>query len=429
VTAAHRRPEIGRLSARVALNATALVAAVYLVVAVAVVAYVTGSLTTQVDARLMRTLDHFATGDLPGPGPIRSPDEGPLGPTRAFWLISADGTVITDQPDLPLPIEDVNVTEPTTVSIEGVEIRLAGGTRGVDHLIVGESLDGVNDARITVIIGELLIAPILLLVVFVGSVLIGRRVATPIERARQRQLDFTADASHELRTPLSVIEANASLALAADREAAWYRRSFEKVDHEAKRMHHLLDDLLWLARFDAMQRPAHPEPVDLGVLAEQTADRFAPVAEAKALSLDVRADPAGAIVAAPPEWLDRLLGVLIDNACKYSPDGGRVSVTVAKEGGRVVLAVDDSGPGIPEDERDRIFDRFHRGSEGAHGAGLGLSIADAIVRATGGRWHVSTSPLGGARMSVSWPRGGPGPGRETVHAPGRATTASEPPID
>jgi signal transduction histidine kinase len=79
-------------------------------------------------------------------------------------------------------------------------------------------------------------------------------------------------------------------------------------------------------------------------------------------------------------------------------------VSVGSDGGRIALTVDDSGPGIPDDERPRIFDRFHRANDVGGGAGLGLAIADAIVRATGGRWKIGSAPSGGARMSVSWPR-------------------------
>jgi signal transduction histidine kinase len=405
------RPEIRRISRRVAINATLLVAAAYLLVSVGVVAYVTGSLTSQVDSRLVDTLRHLEQGQLPREGDHVSRPGEVLGPTRAFWATGPDGTVITDQPTLALPPNYRTATTPTTVNIAGTETRIAGESVGSSHLVVGESLQPVNDARNTIILGELLIAPILLLAVFFGAIAIGRRVATPIEAARQRQLDFTADASHELRTPLSVIEANASLALAQPRDEAWYRRAFGHVDAESKRMRTLLEDLLWLARFDATQRQADAEPVDLGVLAEQTADRFGPVAEAKRVSLAVRADAEGSVIAAPPDWLDRLLGVLLDNACKYSPQGGAVSVDVSSDANRVVLTVDDSGPGIPEAERERIFDRFHRAASGPAGAGLGLAIADAIVRATGGRWQVGSSASGGARMAVTWPRVGPGGGR------------------
>ena len=239
---------------------------------------------------------------------------------------------------------------------------------------------------------------------FLGAVAIGRRVAAPIEASRQRQLDFTADASHELRTPLAVIEAHTSLALAHDRDVGWYRSAFGRVDHESKRMRRMLEDLLWLARFDASKRAPNTEPVDLAVMAAQTVDRFGAIAETRHLEIGLVAPPDGAVIAAPPEWLDRLLGVLLDNACKYAPEGGRVQVTVTADSSRVALIVDDSGPGIAETERTRIFDRFHRASDSQGGAGLGLAIADAIVRATGGRWKVANAPAGGARMGITWSR-------------------------
>jgi signal transduction histidine kinase len=248
------------------------------------------------------------------------------------------------------------------------------------------------------------IAPVLIAVVFLGAVMIGRRVAAPIEAARRRQLEFTADASHELRTPLSVIEAHTSLALAADRSPEWYRRAFEKIEPEGRRMRHLLDDLLWLARFDASRGAPNAEPVDVATLAAQAVDRFGPVAEARHLNLAVESAPGAHVVNVPPEWLDRLLGVLLDNAVRYSPEGGSVTVRVEPDAARVRLVVDDSGPGIAPDARDRIFDRFHRASEKPGGAGLGLAIGDAIVRATNGRWRIGTSPQGGASMSVTWPR-------------------------
>jgi signal transduction histidine kinase len=109
-------------------------------------------------------------------------------------------------------------------------------------------------------------------------------------------------------------------------------------------------------------------------------------------------------VTAPPDWLDRLLGVLLDNACRYSPEGGSVRVVVDGDGGRASVTVDDAGPGIDPEQRSRIFDRFHRATDQPGGAGLGLSIADAIVRATGGRWKIGSSASGGASMSVSWAR-------------------------
>ncbi len=400
-----RGQNIGRLVTRVALTATAVVGLAYLLVAIGVVAIVTNDLTAEVDRRLTQSLEHI-TGEPPQPArAFPAPPRDPrFGPTLLVWSVRADGIVASDpdNPELPAPYQ--RVAGPTTVTIDGTEWRIDGRRVGDGYLIVGQTLDQVSRARSTIVLAELIIAPILLGIVFLGAVVIGRRVATPIELARRRQLEFTADASHELRTPLSVIEAQTSLALVQERTTTWYRAAFERVDRESKRMRRLVDDLLWLARFDATQAPGHAEPVDLGVLATQAADRFGVIANARYLRLEVRTPPEGAIVSGPPEWLDRLLGVLLDNACKYAPPGGVVEVTVGNEGQRVRLTVDDSGPGIPEAERERIFDRFHRATEASGGAGLGLAIADAVVRATGGRWHVGASPAGGARMAVSWPR-------------------------
>jgi len=408
-----RPQEVRRQSIRVALTATSIVAIVYFIVAVAVVAIVGRNLTAQIDASLSDALHRSLSQPFPGGGGgggggggyFEPPDSNrPGGLPFLTWTIQPNGTVYAPPSNPTLPAAYATVTDPQTATIGGIDMRIAGAAAGDDHVVVAQNLDSVSQAQSTLILAELLIGPILLLVVFVGAVAIGRRVAAPIERASRRQLEFTADASHELRTPLSVIEAHTSLALAQERSGTWYRGAFERVDLESKRMRRLLDDLLWLARFDATSTPANVEPVDLGVLASQTADRFGVVAEARNLHLDVRVPADNLVINAPPEWLDRLLGVLLDNACKYSPEGGTVTVSVVPERTRIGLVVDDTGPGIPEDERARIFDRFHRASDQGSGAGLGLAIADAIVRATSGRWRVEAAPGGGARMAVSWER-------------------------
>jgi signal transduction histidine kinase len=406
-------PALGvrRQAIRVALGATLVVAIAYLVVSVAVVTVVTRDLTNQMDLRLADALRHVPAGRDPDEPFERPPGDRPFGPPTLIWAVTPDGTVLADAQTPALPAAYESVEGPVTATVGGTELRIQGGAVGDLYVIVGQSLESVSDARSTIVLAEILIAPVLLVVVFLGAVAIGRRVAAPIEAARRRQLDFTADASHELRTPLSVIEANTSLALAEDRDEAWYRSAFARVDHESKRMRRLLEDMLWLARFDAAKAPIGREPVDLGVLAAQTADRFAAIAETRGLRLTVHVPDGPTTVAAPPELLDRLLGVLLDNACKYVPEGGLVDLGVSREGSRVAVTVDDSGPGIPVKDRERIFDRFHRTAAGAGstpvspaGAGLGLAIADAIVRATGGRWQLGTAPAGGARFSVSWPR-------------------------
>ena len=410
-------PSVRALSIRVALMATAIVGVAYLVIAIAAAAVVTNQLIAGVDQNLTHSINGLLS-TLSGPGAPRpggdsfdgpAPDR-PLGLPTAMWIVAQDGTVVRQSDtSVDLPAADRAVTSPRTVSISGQDVRIVGtdvqATDGaVYHVVVGQTMEQVSQTQTTLIAAEIGIGALLLLAVFLGSIAIGRRVAEPIERARQRQLDFTADASHELRTPLSVIEAQTSLALSRERPVEWYRTAFHRVDAESHRMRRLVEDMLWLARFDATRGHPDAEPVDLDTLAAQTVDRFRIVAEARHLTLGLNASPGSAIVTVPPEWLDRLVGVLLDNACKYSPEGGVVAVTVAEEGRRVRLTVDDSGPGIPEAERDRVFDRFRRATDAAGGAGLGLAIGDAIVRATGGRWQLGTSPQGGLSVSVSWPR-------------------------
>ena len=402
------RRDVRSASVRVALGATAVVGAIYLAVAAGAFVIVTNTLVTQLDDRLARDLARIIEvpeAPPPGGGFEAPPPDRPFGPQQLVWTILPDGTVISNTAGAELPADAVDITTAETINVNGEDVRVTGGSAGDRYVIVGQRTAEVAAMQVTLLVAELIIGLLLLVFVFVGAVAIGRRVAAPIERARQRQLEFSADASHELRTPVSVIEAQTSLALAGQRESEADRRAFERIDRESHRIRRILDDLLWLARFDALRGAPGSEPVDVAVMAAATADRFGVVAEARGLALTVEAAPGSHVVAVPPEWLDRLLGVLVDNACKFTPDHGAVRIRVGSDGGRVTLTVEDAGPGIPPDERDQVFDRFHRASAKGSGAGLGLAIADGIVRATHGRWSVGASSLGGASLAVSWPRG------------------------
>jgi signal transduction histidine kinase len=393
---------------RVALAATGIVAALYLLIAVAVVLIVTHNLTSNIDTTLSKWLSAMAAQRG---GPTRG-YQGPAGGPRfdapvLWWTFHPDGNYAdssAEAANINLPTPYNRIQAPQTITVSGVDLRVMGGLTSDDWTVVGQSLSSVDQARSNLIQAELLIGPVLLLVVFLGALAIGRRVAAPIEQARRRQMDFTANASHELRTPLAVIQAQTSLALSQPRDEEWYQRAFTRVNQESQRMRHLVDDLLWLARFEAMPRAGRTEPVDVGVMAQQAVERFAAVAESRQQRLSVRLSGDSHVIAASPEWLDHLVGVLLDNACKYTPEQGTIEVRVAAEGNRIKLAVDDSGPGIPADQRGQIFDRFRRASDLPGGSGLGLAIADAVVSATNGRWEVGTSAAGGASMAVIWPR-------------------------
>jgi two-component system, OmpR family, sensor histidine kinase CiaH len=421
-----RLERVNVASLRVALISTGLVAVVYALVAMLVVVFVTNNLTAQVDSRLAASLALYERNPprFPTTGDVGDTGQGGLNSPALIWMIFppgvlSSGTQITTIGDgTPLPAADTRVTDPTTTQVKGVDVRLVGTSLGTvqvntsfgrvsgpARLVVGFNVDSVSQARSSLIVTEAVAGVILLLLVFGGTLIVGRRVGAPIELARQRQLEFTADASHELRTPLAVIEAQTSLALSQDRDPLWYRNAFQRVGSESHRIRRLVDDLLWLARVDTPQGRPAAEPVEVGVVVHQAAERFAAVAESRGIRLQVSVGLGPLAVMGSSEWLDRLIGVLLDNAFKYAPTGGTVAVNVGVDGNRVRLVVEDSGPGIPDEERPKIFDRFHRAeAQGGYGSGLGLAIADAVVRHTHGRWDVNTSDLGGARMAVSWPR-------------------------
>jgi signal transduction histidine kinase len=401
-----RLERVNVASLRVALISTGLVAVVYAIVAVMVVVVVTSNLTAQVDGHVATALSYYEQSQFP-PRPASVTDVGQNGTGAPLlaWLIPEFGPQRTNITELtPLPQADEEVTDPTTFKLHGEDVRIAGVAIGGGRLVVGYNVDSISQAQSSLIVTETIAGIGVLLLVFFGTLLVGRRVGAPIELARQRQLEFTADASHELRTPLAVIEAQTSLALSQDRDPGWYQNAFRRIGSESGRIRRLVDDLLWLARVDTPQGRPNAEPVELGVIVSQAAERFEAVAESRGITLQMSIGMGPLVVMGSSEWLDRLLGVLLDNACKYAPKGGVVGVSVGAEGNRVRLVVDDSGPGIPEDERSKIFDRFHRAMDQGYGSGLGLAIADAVVRHTHGRWEVTTSPLGGARMVVSWPR-------------------------
>jgi signal transduction histidine kinase len=292
-----------------------------------------------------------------------------------------------------------------TVTMGGQSFRVAVDQDAWGWLVAGASSAEVGHVRGVLIGSEGLALPALVIVVFLGALAVAARAVAPVEEARRRQLEFTADASHELRTPLSVLEAEVTLARSSPRDAAHYEETLGRVARESARLTRIVEDLLWLARFDAEPPPPLEEPIDLGTIADGCADRFSAVAAAHSIDLTVARDVDEPVwIHAPPEWIDRLAGVLIDNACRYAGENGRVRILVGAAGNRAFLAIDDSGPGIPESQRARLFDRFHRATDQPGGHGLGLAIADSIVRSTGGRWRISTAELGGARMEVAWPR-------------------------
>lgn len=227
-----------------------------------------------------------------------------------------------------------------------------------------------------------------------------------LQEAFERQTRFTADASHELRTPLSIVAGNVELALKRPRTAEEYRESLVEIQEATSRMQSIVEGLLTLARADARSVPFAKAPVSLGALCEEVVRLHRPVAEQREVSLAVEAS-AEVVVTGDGERLRDLVSNLVTNAIRYNHSGGRVVVRVAREDGRALLSVEDTGIGIPAEDLPHVFERFYRvdkaRSREAGGSGLGLAIAKWIVDAHSGLISVESVPGKGTRFDVRLP--------------------------
>jgi signal transduction histidine kinase len=224
------------------------------------------------------------------------------------------------------------------------------------------------------------------------------REETEATLARQRK--FVADASHELRTPLTSILAN--LELLESELAGDQRDMADSALRSSRRMRRLVGDLLLLARADA-GREMPREPVDLSEVAAEAAREASALSDEHSLSLDL---PGPVMVHGVADDLHRLAGNLIENALIHTPPGTPVTVSVRREGDNAVLEVADRGPGVPPDMRERVFERFARGSGDtapSGGSGLGLAIVRAVTASHSGRVDLSDAEGGGARFVVTLP--------------------------
>lgn len=230
---------------------------------------------------------------------------------------------------------------------------------------------------------------------------------TETENTVQRQREFVADASHELRTPLTSILANLELLEASmaegDEDSQAAARSALR---SSRRMSRLVADLLILAKADAGRRET-PVEVDVSTIASEAFEEVHPVAGEHRLSADVES---GAELCGNADELHRMILNLLENAVRHTPVGSEINLDLRLEDGNVLIAVDDNGPGLPDEIREQVFERFVRGSGPADrhsangdGTGLGLSIVRAVAVAHGGEVSAHRSELGGARFLVTLP--------------------------
>ena len=377
------------------------------------------SLLAEVDRNLLSRSDQAIPvlfiprrGEDRGPGFPRPGIEGYSG--GVFYLaFGPDGTVLSNPQqvsttDLPWP----QTREATFLTLQlgdGEEARVVlrrmpdGGL-----LVTGESLQPELTALHTLLLVLVGGGGVGLLVSLAAAWFLSGRALIPIQQAFQRQQEFVADASHELRTPLTVLRSATDL-MNAHRDEPLERNGelFDDVRAEIARMERLAQDLLTLARSDASGVELMTAPVEMADVAAEVVRRTTPLAQAEGLRLTLDADSHPATVDADPDRLQQVLLILIDNAIKHTPRGGRVDVRVRRHGQAAQVEVADTGTGIAPEHLPRIFDRFYRADKARArergGTGLGLAIAKMLVDAHGGELQLTSTVGVGTQVVVSLP--------------------------
>jgi signal transduction histidine kinase len=275
-----------------------------------------------------------------------------------------------------------------------ISVDLALRPAIAERLIIG----GLPRSRL-----PLLLALLALTAGLLGAALHQLRREYQLARLRT---EFVANVSHELRTPLAQIRMfTETMLLDRIRSEEERLRSLQIVDQEARRLTHLVENLLHLTRADRDLARIARESVDVGDLVRRVASDFEPLAASRGCELRVEV-PAAVSAPLDPGAIRQILLNLLDNALKYGPQGQTVHIGLTREDGRVRLGVEDQGPGVPESERERIWERFWRSDRHRDSAVAGTGIGLAVVRELaalhdGGAW-VESAAGGGARFVVEF---------------------------
>ena len=231
-----------------------------------------------------------------------------------------------------------------------------------------------------------------------GAVLVAHDI-TEDRRYDTLRKEFVANVSHELRTPLSVVQGYVeTLAEGAWRDEKSGLEFLSIIDKNVRRLSAIVSDLLDLSKLESGGQVLEPRDVDVRGLVERVAEAFRPVAARKQQQFSAEAGPRAGSLQADGALLERALSNLVDNALKYTPEGGKIRVWAGPEDGHMVMSVEDNGGGIPEADLPRIFERFYRvdksRSRDLGGTGLGLSIVKHIIQLHGGTISVRSTPAG-----------------------------------
>lgn len=346
---------------------------------------------------------------------------------KLFW--SEDGRVLPT-PGISLfnedqlkQIEPAEFTfEPRTVKVDGQYFRVKNYMYpNLNNLLIGIDSNMYNVTKFQLLINvsaEIDMLKRLKFIMLIGGALgiivaiaagyyLANRALIPIRKSMERQQQFVSDASHELRTPLSVIQANAELLLRhPERTIEQDSGHISTVLQETRRMSKLVGSLLMLARSDSNQLELERRRVQLDLIVRESVSKMRMLAEFKHVILQEDVD-APISMNADEERLQQLLIIVLDNAIKYTPEGGVVRVACRKLAHSAQLEIEDTGIGIAPDSLPHVFDRFYRGdkSRSRHegGTGLGLAIAKWIVERHGGRISIESKLSFGTRVYITLP--------------------------
>lgn len=225
-----------------------------------------------------------------------------------------------------------------------------------------------------------------------------------LDTALSSQQRLVQDMSHEFKTPLTILKGQFEVALKRSRTPQEYTAVLTSGIEEIDRLNRIVEDLMMLAQFDTHNVLISPRPFDLAACAARVVETMRVLADQKGVALAFASD--GAVEAAADEnYIRRAVLNLLSNAVKFTPARGRVDVRVFRSGKDACVAVKDTGPGIPVEERERVFERFYSLDRSPHSHGLGLSIVKSVVEAHGGRIEVESAVGAGSTFTIILPCG------------------------
>jgi signal transduction histidine kinase len=220
--------------------------------------------------------------------------------------------------------------------------------------------------------------------------------------AVERLTHFSDHVSHQLRTPMTAIRSAGEVALSRDRRANEYKETLSGILEDIDHLSTIVDQLLQLARLEGQHVSAAFENVDIGKIVQKAAEIYQPLAEERAIAFHLEPSEPGEI-SGNADLIIEMIGNVLHNAIRHTPQEGRIEIRAESGTDAVIIEIHDSGPGIPEKDAERIFERFHRLPNTKDGTGLGLAIAADIAKVHGGSIHVANAGKTGAQFVISLP--------------------------